>query len=647
MESSNIYQGRTTMDTEVTQIMQHIHEGHHFLLSGGAGSGKTYTLVQVIKQIIAKEPTSLIACVTYTNAAVHEIEERVNHDNLRVSTIHDFLWDCVCNFQNELRESLVELVNREQIKISSDVNIPINIDFFAGVDNIQYKEYLRVGEGIISHDEVLKLAKHMFTNYPKLRAVTKGTYPFILIDEYQDTSPLVIETLLESFDDGGRPCCIGLFGDSMQAIYDDGIGDIDRYKYPDGKVYEVKKEQNRRSPQVVINLANKIRLDDLEQRPSEDKGAPNMVEEHVKRGAAIFLYSLDDTKTVSNVRSYLSETEGWDFGDTQKVKELNLTHNLIAEKAGFPILMEIHRGDGILKYRDRVNKFIKEHCINTEGKSFGLVLQELEDTYVEMKDRKPFLPTRDMQSFIENHSELYSRALTFNYDDFVKMYVSSDQLVDDKKQAEDEISRTGSRRSELVKHLMKIEQCIHLYSTGMVSDFLKSTEMKIKSLADKRSLRNAIDQLINVKDKSIKDIIDSADELGIVKKDESLERYQKRYPYIYERVMGTPYKEVQALYRYLEGMTPFSTQHKTKGSEFDNVLVILDNGKWNNYNFEKLFTASEEEMNDSVVRRTRKIFYVCCTRTKENLAVYYHQPSESVLTKAREWFGTENVLSIG
>jgi hypothetical protein len=30
---------------------------------------------------------------------------------------------------------------------------------------------------------------------------------------------------------------------------------------------------------------------------------------------------------------------------------------------------------------------------------------------------------------------------------------------------------------------------------------------------------------------------------------------------------------------YLEGATPFSTQHKTR--RFSNVLVILDNGKWN------------------------------------------------------------------
>lgn len=638
------------MDKELKQIIQHIHDRHHFLLSGGAGSGKTYTLVQVIKHIISEYPTSLIACITYTNAAVREIEGRVNHNNLRVSTIHDFLWDCISNFQKELRESLVELINTEQININSNISIPIGLDFFVQdgeMQPIRYKEYLRLREGVISHDEVLKVANHMFANYPKLRDVIKGSYPFILIDEYQDTSPLVINILLESFDkEDNRICCIGFFGDAMQAIYDDGVGNIDKYKYPAGKVYEVKKEQNRRSPKVVIELANKIRFDDLVQRPSDDINAPNMINGQVKIGKAIFLYSQAETTKIEDIRTYLQENEKWNFNDSRKVKELNLTHNLIADKAGFTTLMEIHRGDAILKYRDRVYDFVKKHNINTEGKSFNDVLTSLTASYITEKDRSSFGPTRFMKSFIDSHQDLYNYALSFDFDFFVKMHVNSDQLIDDKKQDEEESNRTRSKRSSLVRHLIKIEQCIYLYSSGQVNDFLKVTEKKILLHTDKQDLRNAINQLINVGESSIGEIIDLADNLDIVKKDEALDHYAEQNPYIYKRVLDVPYKEVQCLYKYLEGMTPFSTQHKTKGAEFDNVFVILDNGKWNNYNFEKLFTATENELTNLVEQRTRKIFYVCCTRTKENLAVFYHMPSDRVLSKAREWFGGDNVISI-
>lgn len=37
------------LKNELTQIIEHIQQGHNFLLSGGAGSGKTYTLVEIVR----------------------------------------------------------------------------------------------------------------------------------------------------------------------------------------------------------------------------------------------------------------------------------------------------------------------------------------------------------------------------------------------------------------------------------------------------------------------------------------------------------------------------------------------------------------------------------------------------------------------
>ena len=97
------------------------------------------------------------------------------------------------------------------------------------------------------------------------------------------------------------------------------------------------------------------------------------------------------------------------------------------------------------------------------------------------------------------------------------------------------------------------------------------------------------------------------------------------------------------LYNYLEGFTPYSTQHKTKGSEYDNVLIVLDNGNWPKYNFKYLFenTIDKEE----IIERTQKLFYVCCTRAKENLAVYYLNPSANALIAAKKWFG-DNIIDL-
>ncbi len=67
------------LECEVERVSEYIDDGDNFLLSGGADSGKTYSLVQVIKETINRNPTTRIAYMTYTNDAVKEIEQRVNH----------------------------------------------------------------------------------------------------------------------------------------------------------------------------------------------------------------------------------------------------------------------------------------------------------------------------------------------------------------------------------------------------------------------------------------------------------------------------------------------------------------------------------------------------------------------------------------
>lgn len=169
-------------------------------------------------------------------------------------------------------------------------------------------------------------------------------------------------------------------------------------------------------------------------------------------------------------------------------------------------------------------------------------------------------------------------------------------------------------------------------------------ERSIRSIEDKKKLKASIEALQDIEHKTIQEVIELADEQNICRIDDKVRNYKERSPYIYDRMMEVPYQEFVNLYNYLEGQTPFSTQHRTKGAEFNNVLVILDNGRWNNYNFEKLFTSTSRT--ESVVVRTEKIFYVCCTRAMERLAVFYHKPTKSVIDKAQEWFGKENVIEL-
>lgn len=639
------------MDQEVEKIIGHIEKGENFLLSGGAGSGKTYSLVQVIREVITRHPSSKIACMTYTNASVHEIERRVDHSNLNVSTIHDFLWDNIKNFQRELKATLIEMLNTEDSGISLngyEGEVPSN---FFDKDRepdfaIQYKEYLKLQDGIISHDEVLKLSERMFFKYPKIVSFVKSRYPFVFIDEYQDTNPLIVKILLEYFPKVSKKCVVGFFGDSMQAIYDDGVGNIDNYlitdENPDGCVYEVQKKQNSRCPLSVIALANFLRLDSLCQEPSTDLKAPNMtVDGHVKEGTILFYYSDEDKTDI--LKEKLTSEFGWDFSDTRNTKELRLTHNLIANEAGFETLMRIHDSDKIIEYGKRIRDYAKMKGVLDDIKP-----QKLEESIKILSsrfpdDKKKWSPTKSQQDFINTNSALYAEALTMPFES-IACYIDKDQLLDDKSE-EDAGKGTGSKLSPLNLHLHKIEHCIQLYLDKDYNEFMRFTSTKqITRARQKKELREGIDRIVNsYNDMTISEVVDLADSLGICVKDDKLNSYIGNNPYLWRRIKDVSYKEARNVYDYRMGNKPFSTQHKTKGLEYNNVLVILKSN-WTKYNFESLFYNTGKSV--SIVERTKKLFYVCCTRAKENLVVYYPSAPNQVIEGAKKMFGERNIYKV-
>ena len=71
-----------------------------------------------------------------------------------------------------------------------------------------------------------------------------------------------------------------------------------------------------------------------------------------------------------------------------------------------------------------------------------------------------------------------------------------------------------------------------------------------------------------------------------------------------------------------------STQHSSKGRQFSKVLVVCTQNFWKDYNFKKYFsnptkysaikTPTENELSTILARN---LFYVSCSRAKEELAV--------------------------
>ena len=240
------------------------------------------------------------------------------------------------------------------------------------------------------------------------------------------------------------------------------------------------------------------------------------------------------------------------------------------------------------------------------------------------------------------------------FDDFSKYSKKYEGNLIDDKVVIDGVTVREPKRDRLIQHLFKIQELISLFDNKEYNELIRRTSFSVQSIADKSKLKKCMDDLKAKASESIEAVINYADSFKLCIVDDKLSDFIENNDYLYWRIKDIAFHEFQSLYLYLEGYTPFSTQHKIKGLEFENVLIVLHNGGWNNYNFEYLFdakiesalTPSQKKSYPRILHRTKKLFYVCCTRAKDNLIVYYPSPSPNVLEGAKDLFGVENCINL-
>lgn len=626
------------VESEVQEALKCIEDKKNFILTGGAGSGKTYSLISLIEEIGEKYPAKSIICITYTNNAVAEIRSRITNNRLHVSTIHEFIWSMISKYQNEIKETLVELINDEQqtkfkYPKNFDEEIQITADYFSK-NKIEYDEYYSLKKdknSKISHDHILVLAEKMFEKYSKICDILKDVANFIFVDEYQDTDPLIKNILLNHIKRSPKKNIVGFFGDSMQAIYDNGIGEI-----TDDSLVSINKVQNRRNPETVINLANKLRYDNIKQKPSEDPQAPNMINGKVIKGDIKFLYS-ENVNEAENLHS-LDYFKDWDFSNSRETKELWLVHRSNAKMAGFSKLFELYNSDLILelitKLRTKINK----------GE-----LIENNETFEDLAERAN-ISVKKRGNLLENIKKNKDYLVAYNWikrkkwEELRNFYINKDSLLSYKFNGLAGRYEAKSHRDKVLRELDSIYELMELYHEKKYNNFLRRTNRRLSNFEDKQIICKGMDELFDKK-LSICQVIEKS-KLVLNFHTDSFEDFitSQENCYLWERIKNLPFSEYVHSIEYQKEYLPFATQHSIKGSEFDNVLVVLDNGKWNSYNFEKMFKKFDST--DSVVERTKKIFYVCCTRAKRRLVVFMPNPDAETLDKVKELFGSNNVQHI-
>jgi DNA helicase-2/ATP-dependent DNA helicase PcrA len=325
--------------TVMEQIDQCINEKKNFLLSGGAGSGKTYTLIQTIDHVYKKYPVARVACITYTNVAANEVKERSPFSRLHVSTIHDFLWDAIKSFQKNIIDTVMILLDEDRKNTETDLSYSGETEICKeNISTIEYRNYRKIETGIVSHDDVLKIAGYMFTRYSLLAKIFCDRFDFVFIDEYQDTQKIVIDIFLKHIKNHAKNrLCVGFFGDRMQSIYDTGVQNIDSY-IEEGTVTEIPKTDNYRCSVSVINLINNIRTDSIQQKPANVANDGSIAN---KYGSALFVYSTKDFELDKFKAANI--VPDWDFENPKITKILFLTHKLIAGRQGFENLIGAYR----------------------------------------------------------------------------------------------------------------------------------------------------------------------------------------------------------------------------------------------------------------------------------------------------------------
>ena len=631
-----------TIEPEVEKVFELIKQGQNFILEGGAGSGKTYSLISIIEKISMEEPKKSIVCITYTNNAVAEIKSRIINDNLWVSTIHEFIWRVIGNFQKEIKECLVELINDDAQNLfitpkevsSEDF---ISLDYFEGV-RVDYAEWYSMSiteqnKVQISHDHVLIVAEKMFSKYKKLCDILANTANYIFVDEYQDTSPLVVKILLEHLSKSTKTNIVGFFGDSMQAIYDSGVGNIDFYG-----LEKIQKNLNRRNPQKVINLANKFRSDGLVQIPSGDVDAPNMNNGNVIQGVVKFIYG-DGINHLENLRNSKLYKD-LEFDISKKTKELRLTHKLNAEMAGFSKLFELYNSDLFVKLITNIKKKISANELVDKGKSFEELVEEAKIVFGK---GGPLII--DIVKSTPELLAIYNRIKTFSFEEVIsKSKINKDSLLAYKFNGLNNRYEAGTDRDRILKRLDLIYELLELYKIGKHNEFLRITRFKITSSDDKITLSKIMTE-ISANDTTIGRVIELAERTGLISKDDLFTSFiENKGCYLWLRLEKLPFKEYVNSIAYLREYVSVITQHKVKGSEYENVLVLLDNGRWNQYNFNTIF--GKGSANENVQNRTKKLFYVAITRAMKNLIVYMPSNDQQIVEKAQDFFESSDIVDV-
>lgn len=616
-----------TLDDDVeNQLATYLDLDHpqSFFMFAGAGSGKTRSLVNALRHVANKYRDVLrlrarhVAVITYTNAACDEITRRLEYDPLFVvRTIHSFAWMQIQNFSTDIRVWLrtnlrteIEALTIEEAKgrpgtkasAARQIQIESKQRRLGRLDEINVFTYNPSGDNrernALNHAEVIKIFSAFLLEKSLMQRMFVEKYPFLLIDESQDTSKSLIDALFAVQRAHADRFCLGLIGDTMQRIYLDGKERIER-DIPDGWAFPAKR-LNHRSSHRIVRLINDIRdgADRHKQEPRDDAN---------EGWARLFAFSsdlADKPAAEDRVRAYmacLTNDDAWN--DPTKCKVLTLEHHMAAKRMGFEPLFES--------------------------------LASVDEFRTSFLDGN-FPATRFFTHYVLPLISAHQRNDKFA---IAKLVRDASPLL-----SKDNLKGSARPLDQLRLAQSAIDSLLALWTPGepscaAVLESVASTGLFQVPESLKAALAaQRINENVNAED-------EAADPVN-----RNLEAILN--------FLDCPFSVISPYASYVAKEAAFDTHQGVKGLEFDRVMVVMDDGDARGFLFgyEKLLGATApsatdlrnaEEGRDSAVDRTRRLFYVTCSRAKSSLAlVAYSADPAAVKAHVVEagWFHDDEVV---
>ncbi len=289
-----------------------LHTEGPVLVVAGAGSGKTRILTHRIAYLIRERGVSpfAILAITFTNRAAREMAERV--ETLLGARIAKGMWvltfhsACVRILRREheriglpssfsiydegdterlisqcVREANLDLKRYPPRAIAAAIgrakdNILSPSEFAERAGNFYertvadlYGAYQRrlVAAGALDFDDIIMRTVWLFRDQPEVLVHYQERFPYIVVDEYQDTNRAQYH-LVNQLAARHRNVCV--VGDADQGVYSwrgatiQNLLDFEK-DYPDAQVFVL--EQNYRSTQNILSVANALIEHNLERKP--------------------------------------------------------------------------------------------------------------------------------------------------------------------------------------------------------------------------------------------------------------------------------------------------------------------------------------------------------------------------------------------